>query len=318
MINLCSKSAWLAGLVLLTGCATSNQERDDYSESLVGLWKTDCALDFGVRIQRAQIEGEYTIGFCGPGDCFKPNTWRPNSPIVGDDSYELVSSGRLRILGSEGWTEYQKCQAVPDRPDPYDRPTTDVTECGSLEVPLLNWNWVSAKGIEGAYVYKERGGYEVQISRDQIIDSLVERRQRWLDLELNPVSADQALRRVLRKPLDQWPISIAQIMPSESEYEAARREFREMPEPERSAALRDGSAASIVLGRITLAIEGAFFEGLLSGNVEILDSAGANVRSYQRQAFRGQSEEGDIHIAVRFAAEDDTELHSSCQIQPAG
>ncbi len=91
-----------------------------------------------------------------------------------------------------------------------------------------------------------------------------------------------------------------------------------MSEPERSASLRDVSAAFLVLGRTQLAIENAFFDGLLSGSVEILDATGVSVQSYQRQAFRGKGKDADIHIAVRFAAEDDTELHSFCQIQPAG
>ncbi|QRJ65328.1 hypothetical protein [Azospira restricta] len=77
------------------------------SHPLAGFWKTDPSDNFGLAI--APAEGSlYSVSFCGPGGCFKPGSYRPNTPIVGDESYQVISSETLRVRGNDGWTTYTR------------------------------------------------------------------------------------------------------------------------------------------------------------------------------------------------------------------
>ena len=82
---------------------------------LVGFWKDHCEDDFGLAIDRAG-DGSYSISFCGPGGCFAPGTYRPNSPIVGDPGYRLVDSDTLEVLGRDGFSTYFRCSPVAGKP----------------------------------------------------------------------------------------------------------------------------------------------------------------------------------------------------------
>ena len=54
----------------------------------VGFWKDGhCDDDFGLSIAASGPE-TYSVSFCGPGGCFEPGTYRPNTPIVGDPAYQ--------------------------------------------------------------------------------------------------------------------------------------------------------------------------------------------------------------------------------------
>jgi len=70
---------------------------------LAGFWKYGADDNFGLAI--APAEGNlYSVSFCGPGGCFKPGTYRPNTPIVGDNDYQVVSNDSLRVRGADGWS----------------------------------------------------------------------------------------------------------------------------------------------------------------------------------------------------------------------
>lgn len=78
---------------------------------LAGFWKTDPNDSFGLAI--APADGNlYSVSFCGPGGCFKPGTYRPNTPLVGDEDYQVVSQDTLRVRGNDGWSTYIR---VPGR-----------------------------------------------------------------------------------------------------------------------------------------------------------------------------------------------------------
>ena len=77
------------------------------SHPMAGFWKSNATDDFGLAIAPAGAE-VYSVSFCGPGGCFKPGTYRPNSPIVGDAQYQVVSTDTLRVLGQNGWTTYNR------------------------------------------------------------------------------------------------------------------------------------------------------------------------------------------------------------------
>ena len=84
------------------------------TESFTGFWKPSCGDAFGVQIKPAGT-GIYSLSFCGPGGCFAPGTWTPNSPIVGDSKYKVVSPTQLGIRRNDSseYSLYTKCSDDP-------------------------------------------------------------------------------------------------------------------------------------------------------------------------------------------------------------
>ncbi len=79
------------------------------SHPLAGFWKSgDCSDDFGLAIAPAG-KGLYSISFCGPGGCFVPGTYRPNSPIVGDPSYRVVNNNTIDVDRRDGFARSIRC-----------------------------------------------------------------------------------------------------------------------------------------------------------------------------------------------------------------
>ncbi len=73
-----------------------------------GFWKTRCADGFGVQIKK--LPGNlFSVSFCGPGGCFEPGTWMPNTPIIEDPQYRRIDPTTLEIKRGEGWKRLTKC-----------------------------------------------------------------------------------------------------------------------------------------------------------------------------------------------------------------
>jgi hypothetical protein len=80
---------------------------------MAGFWKSSPNDNFGLAISPA--EGRlYSVAFCGPGGCFKPGTYRPNTPLVGDDDYQVVSNDTLLVHGRDGWSTYKRAASRGD------------------------------------------------------------------------------------------------------------------------------------------------------------------------------------------------------------
>jgi hypothetical protein len=75
---------------------------------LTGFWKDHCEDDFGLKIEPAGND-QYSISFCGPGGCFEPGTYRPNSPIFGDQRYRVIDANTIEVLGGDGFSTYYRC-----------------------------------------------------------------------------------------------------------------------------------------------------------------------------------------------------------------
>jgi hypothetical protein len=78
---------------------------------LAGFWKDHCEDDFGLKIAQAGAN-LYSISFCGPGGCFEPGTYRPNSPIFGDHAYRVIDADTIEVLGGDGFSTYRRCPVV--------------------------------------------------------------------------------------------------------------------------------------------------------------------------------------------------------------
>ena len=96
-------------LCLLTlACNRRNEPVKSPPPDLIGFWKGRCSDAFGVQIKQ-QAANLYSVSFCGPGGCFEPGTWQPNTPIVGDPHYRLINSATLALQHGDGWQTYTKC-----------------------------------------------------------------------------------------------------------------------------------------------------------------------------------------------------------------
>ncbi len=93
------------------GKDSSNIESSlDYDENYpyVGFWKPKCSNGFGLAINKVD-NGYYSVSFCGPGGCFKPGTYRPNTKLVNDPSYKVTSTNVIEVNGKDGFTKYLRC-----------------------------------------------------------------------------------------------------------------------------------------------------------------------------------------------------------------
>ena len=108
-------------VVLVGGCdAVSHVESSETSSTmpsklspssdhpLTGFWRSDCADAFGLAVQPAG-PAEYSVSFCGPGGCFEPGTYRPNSRIVDDPEYRITDANTIDVRGRDGFTTYYRC-----------------------------------------------------------------------------------------------------------------------------------------------------------------------------------------------------------------
>jgi hypothetical protein len=107
--------SWILLASVLFGCGLhvdSSREAErlaipsaDYP--LAGFWKHEAANEYGLAIAPAG-NGQYSISFCGPGSCFQPGTYRPNSSIVNDPLYTVVDGGTIEVKGKNGFSRYSR------------------------------------------------------------------------------------------------------------------------------------------------------------------------------------------------------------------
>jgi hypothetical protein len=76
----------------------------DVTKNFTGFWKNNCEQAFGLQIKPFGSDGKYSIVFCGPGGCGKPEDSR-HSFITGDKRYEVVSEDELIEVDRDGKKE---------------------------------------------------------------------------------------------------------------------------------------------------------------------------------------------------------------------
>ena len=82
--------------------------KPDLSVNLAGFWKEKCTDGFGLRIQRIDTPGMYTVTFCGPGGCGDDRGERKTF-ITGDPHYKVVSAVELQAGPEGNRSTYKKC-----------------------------------------------------------------------------------------------------------------------------------------------------------------------------------------------------------------
>ncbi len=86
-----------------------------YGSDYTGFWKPACTDDYGIQIKKAN-GNQYSISFCGPGGCFEPGCWTPNSTIDGDPKYSIISPEKIGIRREDdkyAFYFYIKCTSDP-------------------------------------------------------------------------------------------------------------------------------------------------------------------------------------------------------------
>jgi len=101
---------FLVLLLTLTGCCCPDKPGDRTAEMLAvpsaefplaGFWKTHATNDWGMAVAPVR-KGRYSISFCGPGGCFTPGTYRPNSKIHGDKWYRVIDGNTMDLRDHYG------------------------------------------------------------------------------------------------------------------------------------------------------------------------------------------------------------------------
>ena len=85
-----------------------NKAKKSITHPLAGFWKINKKHDHGIAIGPAG-ENLYYISFCGPGGCFKENSYRPNSTIITDKNYKVIDENTIEILTKKGISTYERC-----------------------------------------------------------------------------------------------------------------------------------------------------------------------------------------------------------------
>jgi hypothetical protein len=86
----------------------SGDSVENMPADFTGFWKWRCSDAWGVQIKK-QPGNLFSVSFCGPGGCFEPGTWMPNTPIAGDPLYRYASPATLAIQHGNGWDTLTKC-----------------------------------------------------------------------------------------------------------------------------------------------------------------------------------------------------------------
>jgi hypothetical protein len=86
--------------------------KEDPAYPLIGFWKNQCSENFGLSINKV-VDGLYSVSFCGPGGCFKPGTYRPNTKLIGDPAYKIIDNDTIQVKGSDGFVTYKRCKQKP-------------------------------------------------------------------------------------------------------------------------------------------------------------------------------------------------------------
>jgi hypothetical protein len=95
-----------------TSCNIQDSLKPTADYPFVGFWERSCSDGFGLAID-AQKDGFYSVSFCGPGGCFKPGTYRPNTRLAGDSNYKILDTDTIEVLGSDGFSRYVRCNKPP-------------------------------------------------------------------------------------------------------------------------------------------------------------------------------------------------------------
>jgi hypothetical protein len=100
----------LCGFLLVGGCS-------DQATQYTGIWKSHCSDYWGVQI-KPSVDRRYAVTFCGLSGCLAPGEWAPDTLILNDPAYEVISADQILIKrGQHQGLTYTRCSKNPDWED---------------------------------------------------------------------------------------------------------------------------------------------------------------------------------------------------------
>jgi len=85
-------------------------EEKEYSFD--GIWKNKKENDFGLIIEKTD-DNKYSVSFFGAAGRFKPGELTPNTDILNDKRYKVISSDKIYFRGTNGaYMEYHKVKNI--------------------------------------------------------------------------------------------------------------------------------------------------------------------------------------------------------------
>jgi hypothetical protein len=89
-------------------CNSRSEPTKSTPPDFTGFWKQRCSDAWGIQIKK-QTDNLFSVSFCGPGGCFEPGTWMPNTPVIGDPKYRSINPVTLAIQHGDGWQTVTRC-----------------------------------------------------------------------------------------------------------------------------------------------------------------------------------------------------------------
>lgn len=170
-------------------CNNRRESVKNIPPDFTGFWKWRCSDDWGVQIKK-QTGALFSVSFCGPGGCFEPGTWMPNTPIVGDPQYHYVNPTTLAIQHGDGWQTLTKCttntnpvldySTMPSQsPSAKELDTTHAQAVGGTrKIVLPNPQLIHCRSAECSQLWKQDSGdggavYPAQVRTDFVNGEVV-------------------------------------------------------------------------------------------------------------------------------------------------
>jgi len=67
--------------------------------------KKNCSDNYGLVIEKDR-DGLYSVSFCGPGGCMKPETI---TYLANDSAYRVIDENTIEVKGKKGISSYRRC-----------------------------------------------------------------------------------------------------------------------------------------------------------------------------------------------------------------
>ncbi|MFZ0815628.1 MAG: hypothetical protein WAM78_08915 [Candidatus Sulfotelmatobacter sp.] len=171
---------WISYLCLLSLAWAGSTEPNGALPDFTGFWKVSCSDAFGVQIKK-RPGNLFSVSFCGPGGCFGPGTWMPNTPIAGDPQYHVYNATTIAIQHGDSSQTYTKCTTETNPKLDYSTmpdEKADTSEHGSVMKEPNCGRTAEMRVYSNAYLSEETGdvgGIELAIKdkRDSSVNALL-------------------------------------------------------------------------------------------------------------------------------------------------
>lgn len=207
--------------LLVLACNNRSESAKHIPSDLTGFWKWHCSDAWGVQIKK-QTGNLFSVSFCGPGGCFEPGQWMPNTPIVGDPQYRYTNPTTLEIQHGS-WQKLTKCtsdtnpvldySAMPsESPRTKEQASPSAVSQPSAGKPrqivLPNPRLIHCKSAECSTLWKQDSANGRAVYPAQVLTDLVNGEIVGLTAVYDKsVSADE-LRDAVNKDYEKWSLHL--------------------------------------------------------------------------------------------------------------